>query len=244
MKHMKAVPTFLTACLATFACGLTSAQEEEGQGRVQYALILPEEKTPEVVGAEENNPFEATAKSEGDSEADTEETRVRDILLQLPVVGGASGPAGRRVMLGGIRLVEGAMVPALLPDQQVALRVKSITPTAIELVWVDKKPTGLPPKVLIIPTDVSPKVRYRLPAEGGSGVMARGTIGTAEEEASATAMNPPRDQQPLTSQVASSAASNPTAPPAPPRQTPPTTKHVPEASVLRMLFGNQAPVAK
>jgi hypothetical protein len=55
--------------------------------RVQYALILPEEKNAEMVKAEENNPFEAVTNVSED-EGDTEENRVRDILLTMPAVGG------------------------------------------------------------------------------------------------------------------------------------------------------------
>ncbi len=138
--------------------------------RVKYSLILPEEKNPETVKPEENNPFES-ATNTAEKDGNTEENRVRDQLLSMPVTGSSSGPDGIRVMLGSIRLATGDIVPPVLPDQQVRLRVKSISPTAIELVWMEKKPTGLPPKVLTINVDLSPRVRYQLPSNNGDSKM-------------------------------------------------------------------------
>jgi hypothetical protein len=163
--------------------GSTAAQSQtdesdEAKERVQYTLILPEEKTPELVKPEENNPFEAPVDGTKTDEGTSEENQVRDILLRLPAVGGASGPSGMRIMLGGMRLVTGAMVPPVLPDQQVQLKVKSITPAGIELIWVEKKPSGLAPKVLMIPMDGAAKVRYRLPTSGGTGNGATNTMGS------------------------------------------------------------------
>ncbi len=156
---------------------------EEAPERVQYTLILPEEKNPEIVKPEENSPFEVTA-GEAEMDADSEENRVRDILLRMPAVGGGSGANGMRVMLGSMRLQAGQEVPPVLPDQQVLLKVKSVTPTAIELIWVEKKPTGLPPKPFVINVDVSPKVRYRMPAStGGQGGGDLGTMKRADVSA-------------------------------------------------------------
>ena len=169
------------------------AEGEETQGRVQYLLILPEEKTPELVKAEENNPFEPSNAGAKKDEESSEENHVREILLQLPAVGGASGSQGMRVMLGGMRLVEGGMVPPVLPDQQVALKVKSISSSAIELLWVEKKPTGLPPKILTIPLDGAPKVRYQLPVNGNpvsGGRPAGSTMGSLRRNGVAVLLSP------------------------------------------------------
>jgi hypothetical protein len=40
--------------------------------------------------------------------------------------------------------------------------VASITPEAINLVWVEAKPSGLPPRALLIPVDLRPYVRVQL----------------------------------------------------------------------------------
>lgn len=177
MKLPFTLPALLLAMAIPAWVHAQSEDNEEGDDVVQYSLILPEEKAPELIRPEENNPFETLGNGQGNSENDTEENQVRDILLRLPIGGGASSSTGMRVMLGGMRLETGMEVPPVIPDQQVKLRVKSITPAAIELVWLEKKPSGLPPKVLVIPMDGTPKVRYRMP--GGSTDSAdSGPIGT------------------------------------------------------------------
>ena len=148
------------------------------------------------------------------------------------------------------------MVPNVLPDQQVKLQVKSITPTQIEMVWVEKKPTGLPPKPFVISVDVSPRVRYRMPAGaagGGSGGI--GTIrmegmsafsrhAAAEEKgtaaAAAAAEPPPLNAVAVEDKAPEQARQKEKESNAQSASSPAQPSNVPEASVLRMLFGNHA----
>jgi len=253
MKKLMLSTAVLAMASGVFAQA-PAGESGDAQERVQYAIILPEEKTPELVKPEENNPFESVADGAQKDEGSSEENQVRDILLRLPAVGGASGPGGMRVMLGGMRLVAGADVPNVLPDQQVVLRVKSITPSGIELVWVDKKPTGLPPKVLVIPMDGAPKVRYRLPnngspdtAQGGGGMGAvrrEGLSVLAAQPEPASAPTPAAAVAARLESEIQKAVPVPMPPSAAPPATKPPPSNVPEASVLRMLFGNHAPPAK
>jgi len=218
---------------------------DESKERVQYTLILPEEKTPEMIKPEEINPFEIAANDTA-KEGDTEENRVRDILISMmPAVGGGSGPSGMRVMLGGMRLEAGQDVPPVIPDQQVLLKVKAITPEAIELVWIEKKPSGLPPKPFVIPMNMSTQVRYRLPS--GLGDKASGGIGTIHRDG-VSAFNRADDKTPVKDHALQAVISkaqpvdeSPQSPPAPELAKP---SNMPEASVLRMLFGNHAPQPK
>jgi hypothetical protein len=140
------------------------AADEETEKRVQYQLVLPDEKTPENVKPEEHNPFESESEAQNRlAPGDTEENRVRDKLLKLPVVGVKRMEDGRmRVLLGNIILETGGTVPPVLPEQLVELRVKNITQQFIELAWQEKRATGLPPKLMIIPINISPKVRYQM----------------------------------------------------------------------------------
>lgn len=231
--------------LALQARVLAQAEEGEETERVKYTLILPDEKTPELVKPEENNPFEAAAEGRADTEGDTEENQVRDLLLSMPIGGAVFGSNGMRVMLGGMRLEAGMEVPPIIPDQQVSLRVKSINTTAIELLWVEKKPTGLPPKLLVIPMDGSPSVRYRMPAGRGA-VPGQGSMGTLRRP-DVSAFSPPRQiddtEEPTVAKATRVEENKPSLPVKPAKpSTPPA--NVPEASVLRMLFGNHAPTAK
>lgn len=217
--------------------------DEESRERVQYTLFLPEEKTPELIKPEENNPFEAAA-DQNEKEGDTEENRVRDMLLQMPAKGGGNGPEGMRVMLGSMRLEAGQMVPDVLPDQQVKLKVKSISPTQIEMVWVEKKPTGLPPKPFVIDVDVSPRVRYKMPSPGAADAGGIGTMrmeGISAFTRAETVSRPLPNDSPPVRAVAMEEKPAPSAPGttrSSTKATPPA--NVPEASVLRMLFGNHA----
>lgn len=159
----------LSGCLALSVSAqedfLQDGSEEGGDEvtRVQYALILPEEKMPETVSPDEKNPFESAEDlARGEDPGESEENTVRDILLKLPVVGVTYTTHGMRVLLGDIKLESGEEVPPVIPDQVARLKVKSITPTAVELVWVEDKLTGLNPRVLLIPIDVAPTVRYLL----------------------------------------------------------------------------------
>ncbi|MBL9133849.1 MAG: hypothetical protein JNG86_21740 [Verrucomicrobiaceae bacterium] len=167
MKH----PLFTIPALILLAAASTRAldaappaEEEDKKERVQYQLVLPEEKSPETVKPEEHNPFESEAEaSSRNSPGDTEENRVRDILMKLPVSGMSRKPDGRlRVMLGDIDLTVGEYVPQVLPDQLVELKVKSITSEYIELAWQEKQMIGLPPKLMVIPIDMEPSVTYRM----------------------------------------------------------------------------------
>jgi hypothetical protein len=69
-------------------------------------------------------------------------------------------------MLGNMVLDPGDTVPPVVPDQTLVLRVGRITRQAIDLVWVEKKPSGMPERLLTLPVDLTPTVRYALPGSG------------------------------------------------------------------------------
>jgi len=147
--------------------------EVEDSEKIRYQLILPEEKTPEMVKPNETNPFnkfDGTAiKTE---EASSAENKVKDALMSMRVSGAAFNPDGsvRAVMLGPIKLERGNIVPQVIPDQEVSLRVNSLSQNTIELFWVEKKKNiALPPRPVIIPVNLKPFVRYVLPSADLSG---------------------------------------------------------------------------
>lgn len=149
-------------------CAQTPTAEEEPEARVQYQFVRPEEKTPENVKPEEHNPFESESEAKNRlAPGDTEENRVRDKLLKLPVVGTKRMADGKmRVLLGDLILETGGVVPKVLAEQLVELHVKNITEEYIELAWQEKRATGLPPKLMVIPINIAPKVRYQLLGQG------------------------------------------------------------------------------
>lgn len=168
---MKASPLLLASAFAAAAC-LAPAQQLEflpeasppKQESVKYTLLKPADKTSEQVQEGERNPF---AKSDDEMRAHNqkgtnEENQIRDRLEKLRVVGVSPGARGLRVMLGDMVLEPGQIVPQVLPEQSVSLRVGSITAESIEMVWMEKKPSGLPPRTLTISVDLRPYVRYQL----------------------------------------------------------------------------------
>ena len=137
--------------------------EEEGEpeGKVKYALILPEEKAPEMVKVTEPCPFGGVLGDDEKQSESGEEIRISEMLRSLPVVGKSS--AKKWVMLGDLILRKGDPVPPIIANQSVMLVVYDVTPEYIEMHWVDKKPTGQEPRKLVIQTDVTPRVMHRLP---------------------------------------------------------------------------------
>jgi hypothetical protein len=169
---MKTFP-LVTLALLTLATGQVRAQSEsetdgETRERIRYLLILPEEKTPEVVKPNEPNPFnkgDVNAIKQDDTTSD--ENKVKDALMALRASGVVFADDGsvRAVMLGQLKLERGMIVPPVLPDQDVHLRVNSLSDTTIELVWIEKKKNlALPPRPVILPIDLRPTVRYYLPS--------------------------------------------------------------------------------
>jgi hypothetical protein len=133
--------------------------------------VLPEQRQPVSVPAQERNPFSKqeskiiAATPEDDKES--EENRIRRALTKLAVVGRTRDVAGSwKVMLGGLILEKGKNVPPVLPAQTEVLRVVEINDRSVELVWLDK--SGEPDaRRLAIPIDLAPHVHTVLagPAE-------------------------------------------------------------------------------
>lgn len=131
---------------------------------IKYTLLKPEDKTSETVKEGEHNPF---GKSEVELRAQNqkgtnEENQIRERLEKLRVVGVSPGARGLRVMLGDMVLEPGLYVPQVLPEQDLMLRVGNITTQSIELIWMEKKPSGLPARTMTIMVDLRPFVRTKL----------------------------------------------------------------------------------
>ena len=163
--------SLLSLVLLAFNVGLVNGQTEtEGdtRERIRYLLILPEEKTPEVVKPNEPNPFnKGETGSIKQEDTTSDENKVKDALMGLRASGVVYGEDGgvRAVMLGQLKLERGMVVPPVLPDQDVHLRVNSLSESTIELVWIEKKKNlALPPRPVILPIDLRPTVRYYLPS--------------------------------------------------------------------------------
>ncbi len=169
---MKRKSILLLAFLATAVGSLRAQSSDPGDlsergEKIRYLLILPEEKAPEVVKPSEPNPFsKADNHAIKEDGASGEENRVREILSSLPITGYVDGGIeGPRVLVGPMKLRRGDLVPKVLAEQSVMLRVNSISREQIDLIWVEKKiKSGLAPRVVTLPVRVKPKVRIALPS--------------------------------------------------------------------------------
>lgn len=127
----------------------------------KYILLLPGEKSSEAVKEAERNPFGKSddEMQEPDGKSSNEETQIQEQLSLLRATGFSPGPDGLRVLFGDMWLSKNDIMPPVIKDQTLALRVNEITRDAIRVSWIEKKSTGLPPRVLVIPVDLRATVR-------------------------------------------------------------------------------------
>ncbi len=244
---------FLVTLLYLLTCSLraqdATTEGEKGKERVKYQLVLPDEKSPENVKPEEHNPFESESEAMNrNAPGDTEETRVRDKLLSLHVGGVSVLPSGKlRVLLGDIMLTAGETVPHIFPDQAVELKVKAITPDAIELAWQEKRATGLPSKMMLIPIDIGPTIDKIMPGgvRGQPGIRERSRPETFKQRmASSQGTKPlqalPLKDEPINTPSAPTPELAPATTPAPASQPPATIPNPALESAIRMMFGTKS----
>jgi TfoX/Sxy family transcriptional regulator of competence genes len=185
---------------------------------VKYTLLLPDEKSSETVKDGERNPF---GKSEDElhdigGKSSNEETKIQEQLSKLHATGLSPGPGGLRVLFGDMWLSKNEVMPPVVKDQTLALRVSEVTRESIQLVWLEKKFTGLPPRMLVIPVDLRATVR-RVP----HGQLPEKVEAKAESKASkrATAVEIPTpiaaNADPAEARKAARLALAPASPPAP-----------------------------
>lgn len=140
------------------------------KGPVQFILIKPADKTSENVKADESNPFIKVAEQDQNpaEKGRNEEAKIHERLSKLRVCGvfpTSDEKSSLRVMLADMVLTEGQIMPPVLPDQTLALKVTKITRDTIQLQWLEQKFTGAPPRFITLPIDLRPSVRVVLNGE-------------------------------------------------------------------------------
>jgi hypothetical protein len=124
---------------------------------------LPGERKGTKVTTNERNPFAPKIqKTEVQSApVENEESRIRAILLRLPVSGVVESPNGHRLLLGPLVAETGRNLPQILPNQKEVLRVITISDRTVELAFVERD--GSPGTRRIIKNfDVTPSVQYKI----------------------------------------------------------------------------------
>lgn len=145
----------LVCLVLACASGLTPAQDAEikiAERDIRALGPLPDEKSAEVVGKTERNPF-AERSAHGSSplaeDTESEDARLRAVIAKLPLSGRISNSDGRQgVLFAGALLHEGDRLPPLLPDQTVLLRISSIKADKVEISWVEDQASVTPRKIV------------------------------------------------------------------------------------------------
>ncbi len=127
--------------------------------------LLPGDKQPVPIRPEERNPFAKREQKpeivQDEQEAETEENRIRNVLMQLRVVGRTRGSEGRKILLDDLILEAGKILPPVIAGQTERLKVEAIYESAIEIVWIEADPAA-EPRRLFIPVNLQPGVSRAL----------------------------------------------------------------------------------
>lgn len=151
--------------ISTFAAGCMVAQGQE-------IGLLPQQKASLTVSSSERNPFgkKPPKKVEQGKAApvESEESKLRDVIGELPLAGVVEARGGVTVLLGSITIRQNDLLPALISGQTEQIRVISVTSKEVQLGFVDADGTANNRKMRLS-VDMTPAVRYKL---GGSSATA------------------------------------------------------------------------
>lgn len=123
--------------------------------------LLPEDKTPTVLVANERNPFGKNAPKAAAAAVVNEESRIRAILENLPVTGVMEGSSGRQVMLGSLVLESGRTLLPVIPRQTEKILVTSVAEDKVEMAFLESDGAPGLRKIVIVLKTV-PQVQFRV----------------------------------------------------------------------------------
>lgn len=153
------IPGLLAVALVLCGQALLRAQQD--------GAMLPTGRHVERILPEEKNPFGQKVQVKEEAlvvEEETEETRLRKLLGDIPIRGVVQSGDACVMMLGPMTLREGIILPNLLPRQTERVKVLKITETEAIFGFVDRDGRAdvrtLPRRV-----DLAPEVRYLIPSK-------------------------------------------------------------------------------
>jgi hypothetical protein len=129
--------------------------------------LMPSRRQPVIVAPDESNPFSQKVAPSAQmvfQEVETEETRIRNIINDMPFAGLAEGEESRRALIGSLALSEGDEVPPILPVQAERLVVLRVTDEEIELGFLERN-GKVGARTFTRRFSLAPQVRYLLPSE-------------------------------------------------------------------------------
>ncbi len=149
-----------------------SAPVEATSEKAAAVGLLPHQKRGKPLDSKERNPFAEQVQIESTGEVtdtNSEESKIRAVLMGMEVSGVGRGSNGRmKALLGGLFLEEGRELSQIIPNQTDILKVTKVNEKQIEISWVDVEGTEQPRKH-VIELDMDPDIRTQLPSPGGEG---------------------------------------------------------------------------
>lgn len=124
--------------------------------------VLPGDRVMIPIAEKERNPFgkqeQKTPVATAAVDAASEESRIREAIGAMSVVGRVKGERGWKVLLDNLILESGSTIPPVIDGQTETLRVAAIYDGAIEIEWVEAENAG-EPRRMFVPVDLSPRIR-------------------------------------------------------------------------------------
>ncbi|MCX7869857.1 MAG: hypothetical protein N2322_07895 [Terrimicrobiaceae bacterium] len=166
------IPLWMVLAGLAAACPALRAQEAEEAVRVSLtkaalAALRPGNRAAVVVAPEERNPFAQKVQPVRPAQfemLDTEESRLRAILANLPVGGVSAGGQSPAVLMGSLRLAVGQELPKLLPNQAERIRVVSVDENVVVFGFLETN-GEVGDRTLVRSISLAPEVRYKLPSQ-------------------------------------------------------------------------------
>lgn len=186
----------LTALSSRAADGEVTLSEQE----IRAIGPLPEDKVAETLKKGDRNPFAErhitqTLKEDGESE----DSKLRTMLNNIIPSGVIKDRDGRlKVLFNRQLLAEGDKVQTLVENQVALLRVTKITPSAVEISWVEDQVNAQSRKV-IRPVQINQGIieqQRQTPAVDGKAGTIREFITTSGETYKEPTGSPPPDADP------------------------------------------------
>ncbi len=132
--------------------------------RGQEIGILPQQKAAMTVSQSERNPFGKKPPrkvEQAKAPVESEESKLREVISELPLAGIVEARGGVKVLLGSIAVQNNDLLPVLISGQTEQIRVVSVTPKEVVLGFVEADGTANTRKIRLN-IDMTPEVRYKL----------------------------------------------------------------------------------
>lgn len=142
--------------LSNYSVSESAALDPNKRGTLR---VEPGERSPFGVATEE------TAEAFVAPESESEEMKLRRILINMRVSGCSGSSGGYRVLLGNVLLSPGDIVPQMFAGQSEVLRVEEVSDRSLVLAFEEKDKSRPPRSKLQLAVDLRPKVRSILPGD-------------------------------------------------------------------------------